>query len=64
MNTYPVEVNLNGKFLINVQADTIEDAERIARETFENITIKEALIEYKNNLVINSKVKENKDYER
>lgn len=64
MNTYSVEVNLNGKFLIDVQADTKEEAEKIAKETLENIKIKDALIKYKNKLNIISKIKEKSDYER
>lgn len=64
MNTYSVEVNLNGKFLIDVQADTKEEAEKIARETLEDTKIKDALIKYKNKLNMISKVKEKSDYER
>jgi len=64
MNTYSVEVNLNGKFLIDVQAESKEEAENIAKETLSNIKLKEALIKYKNTLIINSKIKEKQDYER
>jgi len=64
MNTYSVEVNLNGKFLIDVQADTKEEAEKIARETLEDTKIKDALIKYKNKLNMISKIKEKSDYER
>ena len=64
MNTYSVEVNLNGKFLIDVQADTKEEAEKIARETLEDTKIKDALIKYKNKLNMISKKKEKSDYER
>ena len=63
-NTYSVEVNLNGKFLIDVQADTKEEAEKIARETLEDTKIKDALIKYKNKLNMISKIKEKSDYER
>lgn len=64
MNTYSVEVNLNGEFLIDVQADTKEEAEKIARETLEDTKIKDALIKYKNKLNMISKIKEKSDYER
>lgn len=64
MNNYSVEVNCNGKFLIDVQAESREEAERIARETFEDSKVKDAIANYKNNLAITTKIKEDKEMER
>ena len=54
---YQVEVDLNGKFLINVKATSMEEAKQMAKETFEQSTVKEALTKWKNNLKIDAKIK-------
>ncbi len=64
MNNYPVLINCNGEFLIDVQAESREEAERIARETFEDSKVKDALMNYKNNLKITTRIKEDKEMER
>lgn len=64
MIDYPVEVNCNGKFLIEVRAESREEAERIASETFKDSKVREAIAKYKNNLVITTKIKDEKEMER
>lgn len=64
MSSYSVEVNCNGKFLIEVQAESRDEAERIARDTFEDSKVKDAIMNYKNNLTITTKIKEEKEMER
>lgn len=51
-------------FLIEVQAESRDEAERNARDTFEDSKVKDAIMNYKNNLTITTKIKEEKEMER
>lgn len=59
--TFNVEVNLNGKFIIEVKAESQEQAKEMAQELLKDKRVKEALTEYKNNLKIDSKINNPKD---
>ncbi len=64
MKKYEIEVNINGTFTFEVKAKNKQEAQRKVDELLENVSVKEALEKYRNNIVLNQTVKEQKEKER
>lgn len=64
MKKYEIEVNINGAFTFEVKAKNKKDAQRKVDELLGDVSVKEALEKYRNNIVLNQTVKEQKEKER
>lgn len=64
MKTFEIDVNINGKFTFEVKAKNKQDAQRQVDDLLGNVSVKEALEKYRNNVVLDTKIKSNQERER
>ncbi len=64
MKMFEVDVDINGTITFEVEAKNKNEAKAKVDDILSNTSVKEAIANYRNNLVINEKVKQDKDMER
>ena len=64
MKKFEIDVDINGTITFEVEAKNKNEAQAIEDEILSNTSVKEALKNYRNNVVLNEKVKQEKDRER
>ena len=64
MKMFEVDVDINGTIAFEVEAKNKNEAKAKVDDILSNTSVKEAIANYRNNLVINEKVKQDKDMER
>lgn len=64
MKIFEVDVDINGTITFEVEAKNKNEAKAKVDDILSNTSVKEAIANYRNNLVINEKVKQDKDMER
>ncbi len=64
MKMFEVDVDINGTITFEVEAKNKNEAKAKVDDILSNTSVKEAIPNYRNNLVINEKVKQDKDMER
>lgn len=64
MKKFEINVDINGTFTFEVQAKNKQDAQRQVDELLGDVSVKEALEKYRNNVVLTQKVKQEKVQER
>ena len=64
MKMFEVDVDINGTITFEVEAKNEKEAKAKVDDILSNTSVKEAIANYRNNLVINEKVKQDKDMER
>jgi phosphoribosylformylglycinamidine (FGAM) synthase PurS component len=64
MKMFEVDVDINGTITFEVEAKNKNEAKAKVDDILSNTFVKEAIANYRNNLVINEKVKQDKDMER
>ena len=64
MKKFEINVDINGTITFEVQAKNRKDAQKQVDDILSNDSVKEALEKYRNNIVVNQTVKEQKEKER
>ena len=64
MKKFEINVDINGTITFEVQAKNRKDAQKQVDDILSNDSVKEALEKYRNNVVLNEKIKQDKDRER
>ena len=66
MKKFEIDVDINGTITFEVEAKNKQEAKAKAKvdDILSNTSVKEALANYRNNVVLNEKVKQDKDMER
>lgn len=64
MKKFEIDVDINGTITFEVETKNKDEAQAKVDEILSNVTVKEALEQYRNNVVLNQKVKQDKDRER
>ena len=64
MKMFEVDVDINGTITFEVEAKNKNEAKAKVDDILSNTSVKEAIANYRINLVINEKVKQDKDMER
>lgn len=64
MKKFEVNVDINGTFTFEVEAKNRNDAEKKVNDLLSDVSVKEALENYKNNIVLNQRIKQEKIMER
>lgn len=58
MKTYDIEADINGRITFEVAANSIEEAKEKVDDILTNVSVKEAIIEYQNELKIEKNLEE------
>ena len=64
MKKFEIDVDINGTITFEVEAKNKNEAQAKVDEILSNTSVTEALKNYRNNVVLNEKVKQEKDRER
>lgn len=64
MKKFEIDVDINGTITFEVEAKNRKEAQAKVDDILENISVKEAIGQYRNNIVLNQRVKQDKDMER
>lgn len=64
MKKFEINVDINGTFTFEVEAKNRNDAEKKVNDLLSDVSVKEALENYKNNIVLNQRIKQEKEMER
>lgn len=64
MKKFEINVDINGTFTFEVEAKNRNDAEKKVNDLLSDVSVKEALENYKNNIVLNQRIKQEKTMER
>ena len=64
MKKFEIDVDINGTITFEVEAKNKQEAQAKVDDILSNTSVKEALANYRNNIVLNEKVKQDKDRER
>ena len=64
MKKFEIDVDINGTINFEVEAKNKQEAQAKVDDILSNTSVKEALEKYRNNVVLNEKVKQDKDRER
>ena len=58
MKTYDIEADINGRITFEVAANSMEEAKEKVDDILTNVSVKEAIIEYQNELIIEKNLEE------
>ncbi|MBP3920904.1 MAG: hypothetical protein IKR57_00470 [Bacilli bacterium] len=58
MKTYDIETDINGRITFEVAANSMEEAKEKVDDILTNVSVKEAIIEYQNELKIEKNLEE------
>jgi hypothetical protein len=64
MKKFEINVDINGTFTFEVEAKNKNEAQRKVDDILSDTSVKEALEKYRNNVVLNQRVKQEKEMER
>lgn len=64
MKKFEIDVDINGTITFEVEAKNKQEAKAKVDDILSNTSVKEALANYRNNVVLNEKVKQDKERER
>ncbi len=64
MKKFEINVDINGTFTFEVEAKNRKEAQQKVDDILGNDSVKEALEKYRNNITLNTRVKEDKVMER
>ena len=64
MKKFEIDVDINGTITFEVEAKNKQEAQAKVDDILSNTSVKEALEKYRNNIVLNEKIKQDKDRER
>ena len=64
MKKFEIDVDINGTITFEVEAKNKKEAQAKVDDILSNTSVKEAIKSYRNNIVLNEKVKQDKDRER
>jgi hypothetical protein len=64
MKKFEINVDINGTFTFEVEAKNKNEAQRKVDDILSDTSVKEALEKYRNNIVLNQRVKQEKEMER
>ena len=64
MKKFEIDVDINGTITFEVEAINKKEAQAKVDDILSNTSVKEAIKSYRNNIVLNEKVKQDKDRER
>ena len=64
MKKFEIVVDINGTITFEVEDKNKQEAQSKVDDILSNTSVKEALEKYRNNVVLNEKVKQDKDRER
>ena len=64
MKKFEIDVDINGTITFEVEAKNEKEAQAKVDDILSNTSVKEAIKSYRNNIVLNEKVKQDKDRER
>lgn len=64
MKKFDIDVDINGTITFEVEARNKKEAQSKVDDILSNTSVKEALENYRNNVVLNQRVKQDKDRER
>lgn len=64
MKKFDIDVDINGTITFEVEAKNKKEAQSKVDDILSNTSVKEALENYRNNVVLNQRVKQDKDRER
>ena len=64
MKKFEIDVDINGTITFEVEAKNRKEAQAKVDDILKNTSVKEAFGQYRNNIELNQRVKQNKDLER
>lgn len=64
MKKFDIDVDINGTITFEVEAKNKKEAQSKVDDILSNTSVKEALENYRNNVVLNQRLKQDKDRER
>jgi len=64
MKKFEIDVDINGTITFEVEAKNKKEAQAKVDDILSNTSVKEAIKSYRNNIVLNEKVKQEKERER
>ena len=64
MKKFEIDVDINGTITFEFEAKNKKEAQAKVDDILSNTSVKEAIKSYRNNIVLNEKVKQDKDRER
>lgn len=64
MKKFEINVDINGTFTFEVEAKNKNEAQRKVDDILSDTSVKEALEKYRNNVVLNQRIKQEKEMER
>ena len=64
MKKFEIDVDINETITFEVEAKNKKEAQAKVDDILSNTSVKEAIKSYRNNIVLNEKVKQDKDRER
>ena len=64
MKKFEIDVDINGTITFEVEAKNKKEAQAKVDDILSNTSVKEAIKSYRNNIVLNEKVKQDKERER
>lgn len=64
MKKFDIDVDINGTITFEVEAKNKKEAQSKVDDILSNTSVKEALENYRNNVVLNQRIKQDKDRER
>lgn len=64
MKKFEIDVDINGTITFEVETKNKKEAQAKVDDILSNTSVKEAIKSYRNNIVLNEKVKQDKDRER
>ena len=64
MKKFEIDVDINGTITCEVEAKNKKEAQAKVDDILSNTSVKEAIKSYRNNIVLNEKVKQDKERER
>lgn len=64
MKKFDIDVDINGTITFEVEAKNKKEAQSKVDDILSNTSVKEALENYRNNVVLNQRIKQDKDKER
>ena len=64
MKKFEIDVDINGTITFEVEAKNRKEAQAKVDDILKNTSVKEAIEQYRNNIVLNQRVKQDKYMER
>lgn len=64
MKKFEIDVDINGIITFEVEAKNRKEVQAKVDDILKNTSVKEAIGQYRNNIELNQRVKQNKDLER